>query len=235
MNLGICGIVDICLVVLLLIMLFIGYKKGFMEKFLNMSKVLCGFICSVLFCNSFATTLKSWGLFYPSIYNNIHGKLTDVVTTESTKEAAATLYQKLGFPEFLANFLAKSIDIDTASLADTVANSLSMFLMVIIAFLLLFFGTTILFFVLKIVVNLLREVKAIKVIDGILGIALYGVLYVAFVYVAFGVLALIIDLGFMEQAKNFLTVDMQLGNDNFRLSKYLYENNIIVNFIKLFI
>lgn len=233
MDFGFFGAIDIAIVLIFLIVLFVGFKVGFLDKFLSLSKTLCGFLFALIFCNSFASTLVDWGAFYPSIYEKIYSNISEKagVTDLST---ASELYEKIGFPSFIADMLAKTVSGDSGSIIDLVASNVSHFIMVIIAFLLLFFGTTLLFFILKFIVTILRQSKFIRVCDGIFGMAFFAILFVVVIYIAGGILSLVIDLDALSDVKEFLTIDMQLGEDEFRLSKYFYEHNILVNILKLF-
>lgn len=235
MNFGFFGIIDIAMIFVLLVVMFIGYKKGFLDKFLSLSKVLCGFIFSLIFCNSFSKLLIEWGAFYPSIYDNIYARISSSEILNNADLSASLLYQELGIPKFIADMLGKNIAVDALTISATISDNIAKLLMIGIAFLLLFFGTTIVFFILKAIVSAFRQIKLVRFVDGIFGIALYSVLYAVFIYVCFAILYLVIDLPFMAEAKEFLLIDMQLETSSFRISKYFYESNIIVNLFKMFL
>ena len=72
----------------------------------------------------------------------------------------------------------------------------------------------------------------IKLIDGILGAAFHVCIYAVVIYSLFTILHFIIDLDWFSNVKEFLVVDMMLDNpDEFRVSKFIYEHNVIYNII----
>lgn len=231
------SITSVVIFVLFITLIIIGFKNGFMEKFLSISNSVCGLIFSVLFCSklSEAFVQKLWG---ESLTNRF---LENIHSSDAYQEMYYNpqgFLSSLGLPEFIS----KRIDITGTvdEISSQLAGFLSNIICVIIAFLILFFGSTILVFFLKLFAKLLRQSRIIRFVDGILGVFLYSVLFYLSLCLIFLILSLVLQTTNIGWLESFANNDMNLiGNDTgiikgFRLSKWLYENNLIGNFFGLF-
>ena len=233
MDLGFIGIIDIILIILFLVALIIGAKKGFLEKFRHLATGLIALIIAILFARQFADMLIGNGVFKESIYNNVYN---NIITSEAfaNGQDATSILTSLGFPSIIASYLASGIPADI-NIASSLANSVYNLFMVIISFAILLVGCWILSYIIKLLIKLLRNNIIIRIVDGLLGVILYGFLAICAIYIIFFIISLIIQIPGLEGFRDFITVDMQLSNpDEFRISKYFYENNILINFFKLF-
>ncbi len=233
MDLGFIGIIDIILIILFLVALIIGAKKGFLEKFRHLATGLIALILAILFARQFADMLIGNGVFKESIYNNAYN---NIITSEAfaNGQDATSILTSLGFPSIIASYLASGIPADI-NIASSLANSVYNLFMVIISFAILLVGCWILSYIIKLLIKLLRNNIIIRIVDGLLGVILYGFLAICAIYIIFFIISLIIQIPGLEGFRDFITVDMQLNNpDEFRISKYFYENNILINFFKLF-
>ncbi len=234
MDLKFCGILDIILVLAIIVSLIIGAKKGFLEKFISMGSWLMALILAFIFCSRLADLFIANNIIVGGIRENI---LTNIQNTEAFKSGATDptkFFEELGFPNIIANLINNSVDMDATTIANNLADGISRMFMVVISFLILFFGILIGLLVLKLIVKLIRQATLVRVVDGILGVGLYGLLSIITIYVAFFVLSLLMQIPAFDALRNFMITDMQLNTDKFRLSKYFYENNILINFLKLF-
>ena len=160
-------------------------------------------------------------------------------------DATATMNEFLrdyvGLPEFMADLFAKvlSVEGDVQTICIEISEYISNIAMNIISFLIIFVGSSVLILLLKLIANSLRKVKVVRVIDGILGATLYFTIFILFVYVAFTFIQVFMDKAWFATAKDFLIIDMQLpvnGEETpFRLSRYLYDNNVLYKLIELFL
>ena len=233
MDLGFIGIIDIILIILFLVALIIGAKKGFLEKFRHLATGLIALIIAILFARQFADMLIGNGVFKESIYNNVYN---NIITSEAfaNGQDATSILTSLGFPSIIASYLASGIPVDL-NIASSLANSVYNLFMVIISFAILLVGCWILSYIIKLLIKLLRNNIIIRIVDGLLGVILYGFLAICAIYIIFFIISLIIQIPGLEGFRDFITVDMHLNSpDEFRISKYFYENNILINFFKLF-
>ena len=233
MDLGFFGIFDIILIIFFLVALIYGAKHGFLDRFRKLASGIIGLIIAILFSGKLADLFIAKNVFYDNIYTNVY---QNIITSEAFANGGdpSSVLSSLGFPKIIADYIASTIggEVDIAS---ALAQQVYSLFISIISFIILLVGCWILSFVLKILIGLIRENIAIRIVDGILGVILYGFLAICCVYILFFILSLIIQIPGLEGFRNFVTVDLQLTNpDEFRISKYFYENNILINFFKLF-
>lgn len=235
------SIISILIVIGFIIALFVGYKVGFLTNFLGVAKKICGPLLAILLCGPFANNC-----LYPWFGDEIEAKLTqNILTNIETNEYGETMtsteiLKELGVPNFLAEGVATKVEADTGtSLAESIANNLgetmAKFIVVVIAFFSLIILMSLVILILKLVVKGLREgSKVVKVLDGILGVIFCGLLFYLCVSLVGFVVMLMSQADFFQTPMAWLTNDMKLNTDDFRISKWLYENNIIGNFFKIF-
>ena len=234
MDLMFCGIVDIALVLIMLIVCIVGYKKGFLQKAIGLVSLVVAIAVAFCFCSQLSELLKQSGIIYPDIYEKIYN---NVIASEVLADQNATIIDvlvSLDIPKFLAQLVSNAIgEINAAAIAVEISTYVSDILMNIISFVALFLGVFIGALLLKLISAILRGNALIRFVDGVLGMALYGCIFVAIVYSLFAVLHLCMDQTWFVTVKEFLVVDMKLEEDTFRLSKYIYENNIVLNIINM--
>lgn len=241
MDFGFCGIIDIVFVLFGLIVIIVGYKKGFLNKAVGMIGLFVGLAVAFAFCKQFAGWLKEMGWFYPSIFDHIKANVLELEIFKDLPVTNATVEDVLvamGIPEFFANIFAENIagNISVDQIAINISTFFTDLIMVVIAFVLLFvlvfFGAMIL----KLITYILRGNAIIKFVDGILGVALYFALYMIFIFALLAIVRVIEYQDFFRPVKDFLDVDMMLENENvFRLTKYLFEMNPVYAFFDIFL
>ncbi len=242
MDLKICGIIDLILIGIGIIFLIVGYKKGFIKKLISLAGILVIVVFSIVYCSQFAQFLIHHKVFYPGFYDNIYNNIiTNIAKKNIPVDATVTDVLVKGFnvPRFIASILANGIVKEGQALptvqeiADAIATYLGTALMNIIAFFILFVGIFIITLVLKIIADLLRANKLVRTVDGILGSLLYVTVFATVVCILFYFLSLCMNQEWFKGARDWLAVDMQLDTNHFRLSKLVYEGNIIKKILDL--
>lgn len=234
MDLYICGIIDIILVVLAVLVIIIGYKKGFLHKAIGLIGLFVGLVIAFVFCQQLASCFKSNGIIYNNIYDSIYQRALESQELQSLTVRDVLI--NMGINDFFADMFARSIgDINPLEVATKIADYFAYILLIIICFFILFFGVFLASIVLKILSKILRGSKIIRFIDGLLGIVLYFGLFAISVYIVFTIIKYMENADFFVPVKNFLDVDMKLNDpDTFRLSKFFYEHNIIYSILHIF-
>lgn len=236
MDFKFCGVIDIVLVVLFIVFIIVGLKKGFVEKFLSLANSLCGFLFSIIFCRDFASFMIKHNIFYNAIYNKVYSNVSASEALQDGNATALEVLKAIGFPENISKFIAERVTIDGASVAVGISENVSKCLMVVIAFFVMFFGTTLICFILKIIFKALKEGSTVlKVLDGTLGVILYGLIFLVIVDILLFGVSLLMQTSSFAAVRNFIDIDMQLSTSSFRLSKYLYNHNTLANIIGLFL
>lgn len=233
MDLKICGIVDIIMVLGAIIMLIVGFKKGFVTKILSIASIILILIFSFFFAPSLTGYLKEWNIIYPnileSITNNINANLADkgVPADAPTKTLVAVF---LGVPEWIAqfvvNFMGNNIPSETSELVNAVADTLTKWTCNVISFFIIALGIVILIGIVKLIAAIFRQNKAFRIVDGIFGVILYELIYVAILCVIFLILHFLYKNN-VPGVTEFIKVDFQMETDAFRVSKWFMENNVL--------
>ena len=208
-----------------------------MRKVIGILGVLVIFGLAVFLCSNFAEMLINHKIIYPSIYNGVYNKMAKEVAEAGSDATVADIIQAaLGCPSLIAVFLAGKINVSsTEELPTVVAEKLGTYAMHAIAFLILIIAMSLVLIILKVIANSLRKNTLIKTVDGIMGMALYLLIYVAILSLAFwGLKALMENNVIQGQSREFIITDLQLETNAARLSKFLYNGNLFASVQELF-
>ena len=235
MDLKICGIIDIVMVLGALIMMIVGFKKGFITKILSIASILLILIFSFFFASTLTGYLKEWNIIYPNILegitNNINANLAErsIPSDASTVQAVSVL---LNIPEWIAqpivNFMGEGVPSELSELVYAVADTVTRWCCNVISFFIIALGIVILIAIAKLIAAIFRQNKVFKFIDGLFGVLLYEVIYIAILSVLFLILYFLYNNANITALNDFLNVDMQMTNDGaFRISKWFFQNNVL--------
>ena len=242
MNIGgFCGIIDIVLVVLFLIFAIIGYKKGFATKIISLLSFIIVIVFAFLFASTLAKQFQSWNFIYPGIYGNIYSNAEAKISSISGDNVNQKVATLLGWPQFLADLVVKALGGDSlasmtnAELATAVATKVTGWIMNVICFVIIVIGVFIILGIVKAIITGLKKNAGFRIIDGLLGVVLYEVILAAIVSVIFFVLNFAYYDNWNAGLTNWLQTDMQLGTDNVRISKFIFEGNFLKNIWELIV
>lgn len=222
------SIVDIVLILTMITLVILGYKKGFLTKFISLANSLCGFVFSLLFCKRLSDvfTYKIWGDSMAHNFEmNFRAKNPDLQTGQDVLKA-------LGLPSFITNNVNPDLGID--ALYATLGKTCASVVCAVISFFILFIGVSVLCFLLKLIVAICRQSKVIHFLDGTLGVMFYLILAYLGVCLVLFVLTFVMQANGLNSFQQWIINDFQLQSDKWRLSKFLYQNNIIGNFFRIF-
>ena len=233
------GVIDVLIVISVIAMVIMGWKKGFLLKIVELASGLFGLIASLLLTRPFSNLLDKW--FGADIEARISShllsnnpELTENLTEPKLKQAL----EELSMPDFITKWISESIDYEAAtqSIINAITPLFKTMILIVIAFLTLFFGSMILFFFLKILSRAITRAPIIRQIDKVLG-AFFGLFKVAMIiFILLLLLSFVLAIPAINNAiGEFVYVDMQLSTDSFRLSKWLYNNNIFRFIINIFL
>jgi uncharacterized membrane protein required for colicin V production len=236
-NLGFFGIIDVVIVVSVVIFAAIGWKKGFLLKIVEMASSVFGLIASLLLARPFSSVLDKW--FGEAIDGKIHEYLITrpLFSAELTETNVRAAFGEMSLPDYLVDWIVKGIDFEAMglSIVDAIQPLIKGLILLVLAFLVLFIGSIIVFFFLKILAKMITKIPFIKQVDKVLGVLFGLVKITVIVYILMFILALVITVPAIHNLiGDFLAVDMQLGTDKFRLSKWIYDNNVLRHIIDVF-
>lgn len=233
------GIIDVAIVIVVIIFLVIGWKSGFLLKVVEMASGIFGLLGSIILARPFANILDGWiGETISTKVSEYLMSRTDLFSETLNPENVRAAFDGMSLPTFMVDWIVESIDFNqvTMSIIQAVEPLITSLALLVIAFITLFFGSMIIFFFLKILAKLITSIPVIKQIDKIFGLLFGFVKVAAIIYILLFILALLITIpGINDAIGPFLAEDMQLGTDQFRLSKWLYDNNILKQLIDFFI
>lgn len=241
MDLYICGLIDIILIIGVILFFIIGYKTGFMKKIINTAGVLIILIFSIVFCSQFAEFLTAHNIFYPSINDAIYSSIVEKLSEKNISvdsSISVLLHDGVGVPTFIANLMSNAIESETIKTTSDAVLSISSYItgliMVVISFFILFIGLLIIIYILKKIADGLRKNGLVRFVDGVLGALFSLAIYSVVVLVLFCIMSYMMNAEWFSTAREWLIVDMQLDTDKFRISKIIYNGNILTNILNLF-
>jgi len=234
-------ILDIILVALLLLFLFIGYKVGFVRVIIKIASIFSGLIAAILLTSTVTNLVFGWG-----VMNGVATKIADKVAANETFQSyfaegggeagTSAVLEAVGFPKFLANLISRSVDTPAGTAeaaALEIGNGISKVILTVIVFFVLLLGMSLIFWLIKVLFGKLREsIGLLRIIDGILGAALFACIFFIIADIFFTVVAIKIDS--TNQFIVWINTQLHLGDEKFGIAKYVYNHNVIKNIFQIF-
>lgn len=233
------GILDVAIVLALIIFMILGWKNGFLVKIVEMASGLFGVLASVLLARSFSTVLDKW--VGSTITEKVHEYLvaTPLFEAALNEGSVRTALSSMSLPTFMIDWIVKGIDFGglQTSIIEAIEPVIKSMILLVLSFLVLFFGSMIVFFILKLLAKAITSIPVIKEIDKVLGV-LFGIVKIGLiVLILFMVLGLLMTIPSINNAiRPFLEADMGLGDEaHFHIAKWIYDNNPIQKILDLFL
>ena len=234
------GKIDIAIYLLILVLLLIGYFKGFFKQILTTANWLVSLVLAIILVKPFSLLMQKTTL-QATINTKIgewvasKGDIFNIAYDPSSGNAqiSEAINESLKLPKFIADLIAGGISFDVpagTTLVDVIAPAIGVIVMTVISFIILFVG---LFIVLQIVIKILnivfdRGVLGIfnKVLGALLGLV-KGVILVSLIMLLVSILS-----GVIPSLNEFVIVDLKLGQEGFSIGKYFYEQNPLIELFK---
>ena len=219
------NVVDLIVVIIIGLMAFIGYKRGFVKTAFGMLSFIVAVILAIVFYKSFAGVLSEKTGIDEWIYETISGKVdeaskSDNSNTESSDETSIKdAFNNL--PEKIKNELG--LEETKARAKNAIAEKAVSIGMNLISFVLIYVVARIILAIACFVRDLLMQLPALKQANEILGMLLGGV---QGLFGIFAALAIIMSL------TSIVNLDWLLSAiKNSLITEFLYENNFIMWFL----
>lgn len=218
---------DLAIILFVIILGFVGFKRGFLATVLSFAGVLFSFILAIALCKPIANLFVG-SAFEASISSKALEMLSNIgglMTTEIPSYEALVENLSLKLPKVIAESLASSLSSIIGTSADkTVAELLTPGLTKIFITAITFVGIFILSFILIIIVkniaHVLHNLPIIGTIDKTLGFVLGAI--IAFMIISLFFLILSAMTGVEKIQPVFAQIESSI------ISKYLYNNNLIL-------
>ena len=232
------SIIDIVIIILAIIFIILGAKKGFLQKAIKIANWVFGILFAVVFCVQFANDVL-YNLFGETLKTTFYNNIMSNETFKSlqTSDDYVAVLKSLGIPEFLGKIVCQNID--TTSVCESIAQNLSSCVtsacLIVISFFTLWIGTSLICLILKLLAKIMRTSLFVRIIDGILGVVLYLIMLFVIVEVVFFVVVIIYRNCNIEPFNTFIDNDVLgiIRTYSFSISKYFFNNNFLANLIAL--
>ncbi len=218
--------------------------RGLIKSIITYISGILSLVLSAVFCRPFSRLFHAFS-FVGDCENNIYNWLIckDEVFSQTIYKDSGDLTNKalesLNVPSLvrpvLSSKILENIPNEGAVIGTFVAQLLVSFMLVIISFFLLFLLFRLLFFILKkLLCSITESSQVLRSTDRIFG-ALFG-LFIGIIYVDVMCFAIsgIIALPFLENVSDWLIKTMELNSNEFTLSKFFYNHNLISYVLSLF-
>ena len=235
-------LISIIFLVIIIAFALLGLKKGFFKTLISLIKKIVAFIIAVLLCKPIAhlLTKSSLGESLTSslldFFNSKGGIFTTSITEGNKQEVINMALKEINIPDGLNGLLSslfyKMIPItgETTTVSESLAPTISYYIFIGIAFVILFIIVRILVSLLNRLFAAIEQIPFVGIINTLLGGVLNGVIGVLFVCLLTYMFTFIIPTDSSVSA--WLVQTMRLDEpDIFTLSKFFYENNFLLTLI----
>lgn len=201
-------IIDIILFSILVVIMAISYRNGFISTFLHLVGWLISLSCGFFFAPRVKEYLISKDFFYTSINEKLLSKMPQGAPPGSFKSE--------GIPNLVGDF----VDNVTDTVSTNIASSLTELIMVIISFLIVVIAVKLFLYFITIIFSKKNRKGPTGLIDGLLGLAFGFFKGMIVLYIILAVMIPVINLTSPENTFAILT-----SLDSSVLAKDLYNNN----------
>jgi len=201
-------IIDIFLFSILIIIMAISYRNGFISTFLHLIGWLISLACGFFFSPQVKEYLISKDYFYTSIHNKLLSNMPHGAPPGSLESQ--------GIPSLVGN-LVNNV---TGTVSSNIASSLTELIMVILSFLIVVIAVKLFLYFITIAFSRKNRKGVTGLIDGLLGLAFGFVKGMVVLYIILAIMIPVINLVSPENTFAILT-----SMDSSMLAKDLYNNN----------
>lgn len=227
MNLLFFGISDVLIILFVAVMGIIGFKKGFLEKFISIASIVSGFICACIFCIPFGRFVDKHFVNEGSIGKSVYEMVFEKITASGSDDPSSAI-ESLGLPKFMNSIIeAKANGDSVSSLSDAIRDKLTLLISIAIGFIILFIGITIGIRLFKGLAKALKQFDFFVTVDNVFGCIFGCCIALLIIFVLYLILPVLFQIPQLGGFKQFMYVDMQLTTSKWRLSKFLYDYNLI--------
>lgn len=210
------NIMDVIVILIILISVFVGYKKGFIKTVISLLSFFVAIGMALLFYKPFAviltenTTIDDW------IIENIENK----ENLENDNDEAF-----LEIIDILPNTITNSINIEEIkdNASEEIAYKISELIMNLFSLILIYVIVKVTLFVATFVLDGIMKIPVLKQINEICGMAVGAIIGFTQIYIAFAVLAFISSICDISNVVSMIKVSA--------FARILFEDNLIINLL----
>lgn len=211
---------DIFILVILVLSIFMGYKKGLISLIFS----LCAFIIAIILTWILYTPITNFIIDNTDFDENIESAIIEKginTSEEETKDNKNTIKNEDNINTYVEKYLEGSVEETKDKTIENTADIISKKVVSIVVAIVLFIVLRLVLILLKFVLQGLAELPLIKQLNKTGGV-IYGIIRGLFiVYAVLAIMFFIISVNDSEVLTNMI--------DSSMIGKYLYTNNIILN------
>ncbi len=212
--------IDLLVIVVLLVSVFIGFKKGFLKTVTGLLAVMVSLILAITLHPYVSEYLEK-----TPVYDTVYNTASSVLITPKETTGKITDYGagNLNLPREFTNNMQETIETAKENTANKIAQTVAKASIKIISMLLIFIVARLLFFVVTLLAGIIKKLPLIGWGDSLLGALLgliRGFLIVYIIFMAFTILA-----SFSPENEWVRTIKYS------EFAKILYNDNVLLDFI----
>ena len=231
-------LVSIVFIAVIILFIIIGIIKGFAASVIDFLGQIIILIVAYLLTNVLTPIVANISIFTSfksSIYNALldFNPLFGELFYKDNPEAINQAVQSLKIPSiispFISNEIIKIIPDEGIIIGEAISSLLIQIICSIICFALIYLILRLsLVLIKKLFKSIISNIKPIKKIDRLLGAVLGLFIGIISVNIICLILTLTMSIPLLEEFNLFVINQMQLNSDTWTLSKYMYQNNLLL-------
>lgn len=217
-------VLDIIIIAIALISGFIGIKKGM----ISIVTKIAGFILATIFAFMFYKSLASHLVANYEFPSKINESIKNAISSQQKETSDTAESEYISLSNIISKFnLTEKINleeeqknlVEEKTLSDAVAEKITMYIMNIISFLIIFLAIIIIAAVLSLILGAIFSLPLLNSLNKTGGFASEIILFVIKLWVVLGVISLLSPMSFMSWIVGLI--------DNSVIVKFLYNNNLL--------
>ncbi len=215
---------DILLILVIVLAIFIGYKKGFVDRAVKIASFVIAIVLALLFQSSLTTFIGDNLGLKPVIVNAVQDVIIEYVEKDDSKQESTETIKK----GTMLDKALKDISIEAEEKKTEVviawSNNIAKVILKGISILSIFILVSLVIGIISIILStVIKQLPVLKTLNGIGGALLSLVLIIFQIYIIFAIISVLSPFGIVKSI-------IEIINDT-RIIKLLYDNNIIIGLI----
>lgn len=215
-------IVDLIIIAIMLLSIFLGYKKGLIKCAVN----VLSFFIAILVVIILTTPISNLIINNTKIDDNIKSTIAEKIDFEDAEKIELDK-ENSNSPEivieYINNMVKESASDATANLRDVLAENIAKMIINITVAILLFFGTKLILVFVKVLADIVGKIPLVKQFNEVGGV-IYGIASgIIKIYLILAVISIIVPL--LTDATLVQAINSSM------IGRIMYDNNLLLKII----
>ena len=213
-------ILDIILILIIALGAFIGYKRGFVKVIIKLGTLLVAIILAFILQGSVSEFIGEKVGLKNNITLAIESKLVNFTSKDENEKK-----KEINIPvlENTIKDINKAAEEEKQEVISSWTNKISDFVVKGISFIVIFLVVAITMGIIGLILNTVVELPVLKTLNGLLGASTQVILVFFILLILLAIISFLSPLELLTNVTNYI-------NDSC-ITKWIYENNIIVSII----